>query len=37
MDVRKNFTRSVVKHWNSDALCLSVFRRHLDNALNDML
>lgn len=35
MDVRKNFTRSVVKHWNSDALCL--FRRHLDNALNDML
>lgn len=37
IDVRKNFTRSVVKHWNSDAPCLSVFRRHFDNALNDML
>lgn len=33
----------VVKHWNTlpskvdDALCLPVFKRHLDNALNDVL
>ncbi|KAK4819768.1 hypothetical protein QYF61_011368 [Mycteria americana] len=45
LDIRKHFfTESVVKHWNRpflrevvDALCLSVSKRHLDNALNNML
>jgi len=44
LDIRKHFfTESVVKHWNSlprevvDALSLSVFKRHLENALNNML
>ncbi|KAK4810867.1 hypothetical protein QYF61_008839 [Mycteria americana] len=43
-DFRKHvFTKRVVKHWNRlprevvDAPCLSVFKRHLDNALNNML
>ncbi|KAK4822685.1 hypothetical protein QYF61_019554, partial [Mycteria americana] len=42
--IRKHFfTESVVKHWNRlprevvDAPSLSVFKRHLDNALNNML
>ena len=42
--MRKHFfTKSVVKHWNRlprevvDAPCLSVFKRHLDNALNNVL
>ena len=44
LDIRKHFfTERVVKHWNSfprevvDAPSLSVFKRHLDNALNDIL
>ncbi|KFM01856.1 hypothetical protein AS27_14434, partial [Aptenodytes forsteri] len=44
LDIRKHFfTKRVVKHWNRlprevvDAPCLSVFKRHLDNALNNML
>ncbi|KAK4831069.1 hypothetical protein QYF61_015126 [Mycteria americana] len=44
LDIRKDiFTTSVVKHWNRlprevvDAPSLSVFKRHLDNALNNML
>ncbi|KAK4810921.1 hypothetical protein QYF61_013329 [Mycteria americana] len=44
VDIRKHFfTKRVVKHWNRlprevvDAPCLSVFKRHLDNALNTML
>ncbi|KAK4810891.1 LOW QUALITY PROTEIN: hypothetical protein QYF61_013299 [Mycteria americana] len=44
LDIRKHFfTKRVVKHWNRlprevvDAPCLSVFKRHLDNALNTML
>ncbi|KFM04365.1 hypothetical protein AS27_08058, partial [Aptenodytes forsteri] len=42
LDIRKHFfTERVVKHWNrlprEDAPSLSVFRRHLDNALNNML
>ena len=41
--LRKHFlTKRVVKHWNRlprevfDAPSLSVFKRHLDNALNNM-
>ena len=44
LDIRKHFfTERVVKHWNRvprevvDAPCLSVFKRHLDNALDNML
>ena len=44
LDIRKHFfTERVVKHWNSlprevvNAPCLSVLKRHLDNALNNML
>ncbi|KAK4810923.1 hypothetical protein QYF61_013331 [Mycteria americana] len=44
VDIRKHFfTKRVVKHWNRlprevvDAPCLSVFKRHLGNALNTML
>ena len=44
LDIRKHFfTERVVKPWNRlpgemvDAPCLSVFKRHLDNALNNML
>ena len=44
LDVRKHFfTERVVKHWNRlprevlSALSLSVLKRHLDNALNNML
>ncbi|KAK4810451.1 hypothetical protein QYF61_004231, partial [Mycteria americana] len=43
-DIRKHvFTKRVVKHWNRlpreviNAPSLSVFKRHLDNALNTML
>ncbi|KFV99539.1 hypothetical protein N327_10792, partial [Fulmarus glacialis] len=43
LDIRKHFfTESVVKHWTrlprevDDVPSLSVFRRHLDNALNTM-
>ncbi|KFW68954.1 hypothetical protein AS28_12462, partial [Pygoscelis adeliae] len=44
LDIRKHFfTERVVKHWNRlpreavDAPSLPVFKRHLDNALNNML
>ena len=44
LDIRKHFfTKRVVKQWNSvlkevvNAPSLSVFKRHLDNALNNML
>ena len=44
LDVRKHFfTKKVIKHGNRlprevvDAPSLSVFKRHLDNALNNML
>lgn len=44
LGVRKHFfMKKVVKHWNSlsekvfDALSLSVFKRHLDNAVINML
>ncbi|KAK4824025.1 hypothetical protein QYF61_009616 [Mycteria americana] len=44
LDIRKHFfTERLVKHWNRlprevvDAPSLSVFKRHLDNALNNML
>ena len=44
LDIRKHFfTKRVVKPWNRlprevvDAPSLSVFKRHLDNALNNML
>ncbi|KFM08221.1 hypothetical protein AS27_09919, partial [Aptenodytes forsteri] len=44
LDIRKHFfTERVFKHWNRlprevvDAPSLSVFKRHLDNALNTML
>jgi len=43
LDFRKHFsTKRVVKHWNRlprdvvDAPSLSLFKRHLDNALNNM-
>ncbi|KFP96856.1 hypothetical protein N329_13212, partial [Haliaeetus albicilla] len=43
LDIRKHFyTERVVKPWNSfprevvDAPSLSVFKRHLDNALDNM-
>ncbi|KAK4817100.1 hypothetical protein QYF61_027963 [Mycteria americana] len=44
LDIRKHFfTEGVVKHWNRlprevvDAPSLSVFKRHLENALNNIL
>ena len=44
LDIRKHFfTKRVVKHWNRfprevvNAPSLSVFKRHLDNALHNML
>ena len=44
MDIRKHlFTERVVEHWHRlprevvDAPCLSVFQRHLDSALKNML
>ncbi|KFW64946.1 hypothetical protein AS28_05635, partial [Pygoscelis adeliae] len=44
LDIRKHcFTQRVVKHWNRlrrevvDAPSLPVFKRHLNNALNNML
>ncbi|KFV43229.1 hypothetical protein N341_08206, partial [Tyto alba] len=44
LDIRKHlFTERVVEHWNRiprevvDAPCLSVFKRYLDSALNNML
>jgi len=44
LDIRKQFfTKKVIKHWKRlhrevvDAPSLSVFKRHLDNALNNML
>ncbi|KFQ66508.1 hypothetical protein N335_13656, partial [Phaethon lepturus] len=44
LDIRKHsFRERVVKNWNSlprevvDVPCLSEFKRHLDNALNNML
>ncbi|KFW65281.1 hypothetical protein AS28_02201, partial [Pygoscelis adeliae] len=44
LDMRKHFfTERVLKHWNRlprevvDAQSLSVIKRHLDNALNNML
>lgn len=44
MDIRKRiFTVRVAKHWNGlprevvDAMCLSVFKKYLDNALSNVL
>ncbi|KFW04936.1 hypothetical protein N326_11296, partial [Eurypyga helias] len=44
LDTRNHFfTKRVVKHWSRlcrdmvNASCLSVFKRHLDNALNSVL
>jgi len=44
LGIRKHFfTKRMVRHWNRpprevfDAPSLSVFKRHLDNALNNML
>lgn len=43
LDSRKNFTVRAVRHWNRiprevvDVPNLSVFKRHLDDALNSML
>ena len=44
LDIRKHFfTEGVVKYWTrfprdmTDAPSLSLFERHLDNALNNML
>jgi len=44
LDIRKHFfTKKVCKHWNRlprevvDAAGLSMFKRHLDNALNNVL
>jgi len=44
LDITKHvFTKKVVKHWNMlpkevlNASSLSVFKRHLDSALNNML
>jgi len=44
LDIRKHFfTERVVRHWKRlprevvDAPCLSMFKRHLDHALNNML
>jgi len=43
-EIRKHFfAKSMVKHWNRlprdvvGARCLSVFKRHSDNALNNLL
>jgi len=43
-NIRKHCCKErAIKHWNrfprevADAPCLSVFKRHLDNALNNML
>ena len=44
LGIRKHFfTKKVVKHWNRlprevvTAPCMSVFKKHLDNALSNML
>lgn len=44
LNIRKHFfTARVVKHWGRipsevvDAISLSLFKKHLDNALNNML
>ncbi|KGL78830.1 hypothetical protein N309_07404, partial [Tinamus guttatus] len=44
LDIRKNFyTKGVVKHWNRlprevvESLSLAVFKKHVDEALKDIV